>query len=319
MGGLCSRSELDAAEKDASSAAPMSRSFQKQQLNRQHNSKRAHLDDMAMARKLINTHDANAATLNPAQQSATSLNLSAISRFDSVDDYYNIRANLLQHEKTLDFDYRCRANSTAKERLADVIIQRLRHDDQANVYDTAPPRRGFGGQQHPRFAGDHFLSNLDLINQTALFRVARHMPKGAHLHIHFNACLMPHVLLNIAKGMDRMFITSDVPLLPDGSHESFDRCEIQFSIMSPEKESPGDLFSPTYEARQTMKFQDFLRSFPQNYTKTTPDEWLLEKLMFHEEEAHNHLQTAAGYAASPCFANALTIVGPGRSSMVERR
>jgi adenosine deaminase CECR1 len=45
-----------------------------------------------------------------------------------------------------------------------------------------------------------------------------------------------------------------------------------------------------------MRFEDFLNKFPGYYTKdsTSVDEWLFEKLMFHEEEAHNHLQTASG-------------------------
>ena len=34
---------------------------------------------------------------------------------------------------------------------------------------------------------EHFLSITDLIEQTQLFAICRDMPKGAHLHIHFNA------------------------------------------------------------------------------------------------------------------------------------
>lgn len=254
------------------------------------------MEDSALARNLIDAQDANIAALGPAQRQTRRSSLKRNSHFDSTDEYFNARAKVLKLEKTLDFDHRCRASSTPDESRADAIIQRLKSQDDQRIYDEAPSRKGFGGQAHRRFAGDHFLSNLDLINQTALFDVARHMPKGAHLHIHFNACLMPQVLLDIAKGMDRMFITSDIPLVPDENHQSFDRCEIQFSIMSPKKEAPGDLFSPTYQSRQTMKFNEFLKRFPENYARASADEWLLEKLMFHEEEAHNYLQTAAGYA-----------------------
>ncbi|KAH6953695.1 hypothetical protein BKA56DRAFT_681888 [Ilyonectria sp. MPI-CAGE-AT-0026] len=100
------------------------------------------------------------------------------------------------------------------------------------------------------------------------FDVARHMPKGAHLHIHFNACLAPNVPLNIAKGMERMFITSNIPLVPDNDFANYDCCEIQFSLMSSEKEKPGDLFSSAYEPHQTMAFQQFLKIFPKYHTKT---------------------------------------------------
>ncbi|KAH7115691.1 hypothetical protein EDB81DRAFT_293834 [Dactylonectria macrodidyma] len=245
------------------------------------------------ARSLIDAHDADiAAALGLDQPIWDGINPD--SGYDSVDQYNALRSQLLDREKILGFDFSCRKQSSSNERRAEAIIQRLKREDRSGIYDTAPPRTGFGGQTHARFAGDHFLSNLPLINQTALFNVARHMPKGAHLHIHFNACLAPNVLLSIAESMDRMFITSSIPLVPDDGYASYDFCEIQFSLMSPEKEKPGDLFSAKYESRQTMKFQHFLKSFPKHYTKFTAKEWLLNKLMFDEQETYNHLQTAAG-------------------------
>ncbi|KAH8659736.1 hypothetical protein BGZ61DRAFT_540075 [Ilyonectria robusta] len=84
--------------------------------------------------------------------------------------------------------------------------------------------------------------------------------------------------------MDRMFITSNVP---------HDQCEIQFSLMSAQKECPRDLFSISYEPRQTMLFKESLVRFPQYY-KSTAEEWLFNKLVFDEQETCNHLQTASG-------------------------
>lgn len=269
-------------------------------------SARRHGDDISAARALIEVYDANIAALPALDQSQRPM--ATIPNPDStqaVKDHLAKRSHILQLEKTLDFDHRCRATSNHEERLADSIIQELKKKDQSNVYEKAKPRRGFGGQLHPRFPGDHFLSNVSLIDETQLYQVARMMPKGAHLHIHFNACLLPHVLLNIAKGMERMFITSDIPLVPDQDFENFNKCEIQFSIMSPDKEKPGDLFSKHYEARQTMKFNDFLRYFAEFLRRCpgflhrfpdldTADKWLLNKLVFHEDEAYNPLQTASG-------------------------
>ncbi|KAI5459281.1 adenosine deaminase [Mariannaea sp. PMI_226] len=214
--------------------------------------------------------------------------------FDSVEQYFAVRERAQERQRALGYDFHCFSSRTSEEEQADAIIKALRKKDEVEVYDAAPPRIGHGGQRHPRFPGDHFLSNEPLINQTALFNVAAHMPKGAHLHIHFNACLEPHVLLNIAKGMDRMFITSDLPLVEDSDYVHYDRCEVQFSLMSPEKECPGDLFSRDYEARQTMKFSEFLDKFSAHYPKRSVEEWLLNKLVFNEREAHDLLQTASG-------------------------
>jgi adenosine deaminase CECR1 len=201
----------------------------------------------------------------------------------------------LDREKALDFEFRCRAGATPLEQRVDSILRKLRQLDEELIYQEAGPRRGYGGQLHPRFPGDHFLSNTELISQTRLFNVARMMPKGAHLHIHFNACLLPHVLLDLAKKMDRMFITSSLPLLPDHDYESYDKCEIQFAILTPARENPGDIFSPSYCARQTMHFRDFLARFPAHHPgQPSPDKWLMDKLVFNEAETHDVPQTAAG-------------------------
>lgn len=256
----------------------------------------------AEARNLIWSHDADIAARRPGDEMKNPLSAAHLATASptSMEDYGELRKEFLSREKALDFDYNCQQRGTPDERLADVIIRRLKAQD--GVYGKAPPRTGYGGQPHPRFAGDHFLSNRELIDQTALFRVARRMPKGGHLHIHFNACLPPQVLLDIAKGIDRMFIMSNLPLISDSGCGNFDRCEIQFQLMSPEKESPGDVFSVAYQPGQTMKFRDFMERFPGYYDKASIDDWLLDKLMFHEEEAHNHLQTASGYVPRCLFA-----------------
>ncbi|KAM5350567.1 hypothetical protein ACJ41O_007072 [Fusarium nematophilum] len=253
-------------------------------------------EETVAARSLIQAHDADIAARRPSAEMKEPLSTASLTtaRFNSVQDYSDLRKEFVSREKALEFDYNCHQRGTPDERLADAIIQELKHKDEDDIFAKAPPRTGYGDQPHRRFPGDHFLSNKELIDETALFRVAQRMPKGSHLHIHFNACLAPHVLLNIAKGMERMFIMSNLPLVSDNDISNFNRCEIQFQLLSPEKECPGDLFSTAYQSGQTMKFRDFLERFPEYYDKTTADEWLLEKLMFHEEEAHNHLQTAAG-------------------------
>lgn len=249
--------------------------------------------DKASAKRLLEAHDADMPLKSPSGNWQR-VNNAVDSGFHDPDGYFNFREKFRAQEKSLDFDFRCRTRASDLERRVDEIIQTLKKRDGKDVYDAAPWRRGYGGQMHKRFAGDHFLSNVDLINQTDLLKVVRRMPKGAHLHIHFNACLLPSVLLNIAKDMDRMFITSDLPLVPDNNYENFDRCEIQFSLKCPEKEEPGDLFSQDYQPRQTMKYSEFRERFHEHYDKASVDKWLMDKLVFNDEEAHNQCQTAAG-------------------------
>jgi adenosine deaminase CECR1 len=254
---------------------------------------------MDTAQTVVEAHDSIIADKSLERRMPTILDKrstrgQALGGFQSTEDYYKQRNEIERREKTLAFDFRLSATASVRECRADLVIQQLKILDKESVYDAAEPKIGFGGQRHRRFPGDHFLSNAPLITQTHLFAVAKRMPKGAHLHIHFNACLLPHVLLDIAKGMSRMFITSDLPLVPDNDYINFDRCEIQFSILPPERERPGNLFAPDYEPRQTMKFTHFLDQFHREYSRADVDSWLTNKLVFDEEEAHNWLQTVLG-------------------------
>jgi len=214
----------------------------------------------------------------------------------NLASYCRKREDLVGREGALAFDWLCTQNASEYEIEADRIFQVLKHNDRVNIYDTEPRRVGYDGQKHPRFPGDHFLGNRPIIDRTDLFKITQKMPKGAHLHIHFNACLPPETLINIAKKIDRMFITSDLPLLGHDNFINYKMCEIQFSILSPEKERPGNLFEESYQQgeRRTMKFQDFIRDFPHHFTECSVDEWLSRKLEFQEEETHNSLQTWRG-------------------------
>ncbi|KAH9907141.1 Metallo-dependent hydrolase [Xylariomycetidae sp. FL2044] len=78
-------------------------------------------------------------------------------------------------------------------------------------------------------ATEHFSKHAEEIKGKRLLSIAQRLPKGAHLHLHFNATLLPGVLLGYAKNMPNMYITSVNRrlLTPD----DFANCEIQFMIM----------------------------------------------------------------------------------------
>lgn len=212
-------------------------------------------------------------------------------------DYACQREEIIRRERALGFDYACYERASNKEIRADKILQRLKEVDKEQVYNDAKERTGYAGQKHKRRPGDHHLSNLDLVGKTKVFEVARMMPKGGHLHIHFNACLKPNVLLDVANAMDHMYIMSDIPLTSDSDYLNFERCAIQFSILAHDKakEKSGVLYGENYQSGNAMRFGDFLEKFPKDYPRAENGyDWLLKKLVFNEDEAHGELQTSYG-------------------------
>ena len=248
--------------------------------------------DQAAARAVIAAHDSFIRSRDPSIPLVPDIHLSPACH--DAESYHRAREVLVQREAALAFDHPVVSSATPLERRVADIIAAVRARDDADVYAAAPPRSGYGSQRHPRFAGDHFLANTDLISQTGLFRIACRMPKGAHLHIHFNACLQPRVLLGLAATMDRMFVTSNLAL---GPPDSWHAAMIEFSILPAGKEfdKPGNLFSPDYLAHHTMRFHDFLAQFPVELVGCSAMDWLERKITFAEQEAHSVCQTALGY------------------------
>ena len=220
--------------------------------------------------------------------------------FRDSNQYFTERAELSFREASLGFEWMCKQKATPEEVRANNILQILKHNDEV-IYGSEPPRQGYGGQKHGRFSGDHFLSNRDLIERTDVFRLASRMPKGGHLHIHFNTNLKPTFLLDIAKSMPRMFISSDRPLL---EKEDFKLCNIQFLIRSVQAEEldgvAWDIFTADYEPARWMRFDQFRSNFHEYSPLVSVDQWLQGKLVFTEEEVHDPLQTTEGQVFYIC-------------------
>ncbi|KAI0417807.1 hypothetical protein F5X98DRAFT_363528 [Xylaria grammica] len=110
------------------------------------------------------------------------------------------------------------------EAEANDTIARMREQDDATF------------EAHSLSPGQHFLHVRDVLESTRLFQLARMVPKGAHLHLHFNSTLLPGVLLGYAKDMVNMYIWSDHRLLDE---RDFRNCKLEFSLRNLEQVRKG--------------------------------------------------------------------------------
>lgn len=240
------------------------------------------------------------------------------------EEYQKARRDVTRMEQALAFDFVCFTNAGEKEREANAILQLLRQRDK-DLFEKASPWNGYQNQSHKRHPSDHHLTNLDLVEKTQIFRVARRMPKGAHLHIHFNSCLEASFLLGLAKDQEKMDIGSNRPLV---STDDLYECEIQFTIRgelggragvppeTPLKRAPTrkvignppkppvlvnlfdkEKFDQSEEPADKirwMSYKDFRDEFPDKFPGEDLDKWLEEKLVYSADEAHGVHQTAEG-------------------------
>jgi adenosine deaminase CECR1 len=229
--------------------------------------------------------------------------------YESVDAYDKAREELQAAEKKRAFDAEAIATSSDVEKQATELVQKIRLHDQNNTYGSHFDAHGHApGKRRP---GHHFLGSVDLINESWLMNVATRMPKGAHLHIHFNSCLPAKFLIQQARDIEAMHIRSTLPLTTPANLAN---CRISFMVLTPheathpkdingaEEHVPlGNIFHGDYNSNAWMPYRQFQNEFEvvdenkQVLAKTPGAElWLQRKLQISEEEAHNAQQTHRG-------------------------
>lgn len=230
--------------------------------------------------------------------------------------YNGKRTKLLRAERECAWDEPARLNASQVERDANEILLKVRENERIDpaLFGNVP------GEDVPaastRDMGGRFLVNKQRIERSRVFNIACKMPKGAHLHLHFNSELPPERLLPHARQRNMentMCIRSTRPLLEP---VDFEEAEIVFDV-KPVTTQKGDIFSASYnsnwkdpESRSWMLWSDFRQHFPDNVTIENgvkadaelvddAERWVREKMITTLRRAYHDRQTLNG--AWACF------------------
>lgn len=258
---------------------------------------------------------------------------------EDLDAYTKKHNDLLALEDETAWDREVKPKITSRspddrlERKADAIIRAIREYERRVTFGNLPSEAIPGPETLDM--GGQFLTNKDRIEKKSmLYKIAHHVPKGALLHLHFNAELYPERLLKEARTMDNMYIRSIQPL---DKREHLDVTEVVFNVMDEDEVEKGvNIFSPTYPGTATnwklpewkfrvwMKWSDFQKEFDERYNKDFPgpgfdemsnlpempedhtcgsevrvklnraEKWLYSKMVLSPEEAYGPTQTVNG-------------------------
>ncbi|KAJ4331762.1 hypothetical protein N0V95_009813 [Ascochyta clinopodiicola] len=268
-------------------------------------------------------------------------NISARDLFDAklklpttVEVYNNAHRELLREEEDDAWDRDVKPTTTspsdAIERRTMVIVRALREYERRETFGNLPSEAIPGPQTLDM--GGQFLTNKDRIEtRSKLFEIAKLVPKGALLHLHFNSELDPEELLEQARNMDNMYIRSIMPLDKD---EAFSKTEMVLSVLDPDKIGRDvDIFSEDYpgtatnwraadmQAKIWMKWSDFQNKFNARFPEApvqrrapinaeeplrgccadpgppalnAAEYWLKSKMILSLDEAYGYTQTVNG-------------------------
>ncbi|KAJ9658546.1 hypothetical protein H2201_007753 [Coniosporium apollinis] len=204
---------------------------------------------------------------------------------------------LLREEEGSAWDRPARESASEAENRAAQLVWEIREDERDNLFGNkaseaipGPETLDMGGQ---------FLTNKKRIEtKSRLFRIAQQMPKGCHLHLHFNAELQPAGLIEWARYLpDTMFIRSTQPLLDP---KDDDVTEIVFNVM-PADTPTSDIFSSDYNpefkapgSRPWMNWKTFREEFPRRRNGLDAETWVRKKMVLQEDEVYGMKQTVNG-------------------------
>jgi len=208
--------------------------------------------------------------------------------------YSDTRRDILESEQANLWYSSVLKTASEAELQAAFIVWKIREDDRENFFGNraseavpGPDTQDLGGQ---------FLTNLERIEKSRLFKIALRMPKGAHLHLHFNAELPPGPLLKRARDVPTMRIRSTQSIT---TVEDIKDTEIVFSVM-PDDTVEADLFSLNYDpefkkegSRPWMKWSTFQKVFKDRFDLDA-EVWAADKMVLNEEEVYGMQQTTNG-------------------------
>ncbi|KYG41392.1 hypothetical protein M433DRAFT_7991 [Acidomyces richmondensis BFW] len=224
--------------------------------------------------------------------------------------YQTRRLELLRQESRQSWDFIAKASASEVEQEAQDIIFKIREHERLDpgLYGNNP------GEAIPDPStadmGGRFLANKPRIERSKVFDIAKAMPKGCHLHIHFNTELPPEILFPHARKLPETFYirTTNALLHPC----DYNRAEMMFNVF-PADHAKADCFSDQYNPEWKsgnnnpwMLWADFRAKFPKNLIfENRPNGlddaecWAREKMVVTRERTYNSEQTLNGIWA--CF------------------
>ncbi|KAH7377805.1 hypothetical protein BKA66DRAFT_571834 [Pyrenochaeta sp. MPI-SDFR-AT-0127] len=288
----------------------------------------------------------SAADIAEEKVAAAAIFDAALGNVSDINAYTMTHAEFLRAEEAdaWDREARPKANSRSKddkvEKRAARIIWAIREYERRVTFGNLPSEAIPGPDT--RDMGGQFLTNKDRIDgESKLYEIAKMVPKGGLLHLHFNAELHPERLLEQARDMKNMYIRSIRPLL---SQEDLDLTETVFNVLDADKVEPNvNIFSPDYPGDATnwkleewkwrvwMPWSEFRVEFDKKFSKRykqqedtifvekhtccaepgqlslhPAENWLKSKMVLSQEEAYGFTQTVNGVwarfnQATRCF------------------
>lgn len=200
-----------------------------------------------------------------------------------LQQYLAGRSNLIKQEKTSRSDASFRAALSPLARRACAIVDRIRDLERDTVW-TAQLEDEYAQRTHQAvFPGMMFMLAKDRMETTRLWKIVRHMPKGALLHAHLDAMVDFDFLLDLLIKTPGMHFSSDRALTTAAARED---AELQFRYRAKER-TDGSPWSEDYESGNFIVLTKAADEFPEG-GRAGFLAWLKSRCVLGLVDSHEH-------------------------------
>lgn len=200
-----------------------------------------------------------------------------------LQQYLSGRTSLIAQEQKTRSDSSFRASLSPIAQRACEIVEKIRDHENATVWTPQVEEDLAQASNECIFPGMMFMLAKDRMEKTKLWKIVRHMPKGALLHAHMDAMVNFDFLLEELLRTPGMHMSSDRPLTTPDARED---ASLNFRYRAQEK-TEGSVWDEKYEPESFLKITKVAEEFPHG-GKPGFLKWLKSRCTLSTDDMHEH-------------------------------
>ncbi|KAK5987176.1 Adenosine deaminase 2-A-like protein [Cladobotryum mycophilum] len=222
-----------------------------------------------------------------------------------VQQYLLGRSNLINKEKTTRSDASFRTSLTPIAKRACAIVDRIRSHEQATVWTPNVEEEMARETQQSIFPGMMFMMAKERMENTKLWQIIRHMPKGCLLHAHMDAMVDFDFLIDELLKTPGMHMSSNQSL---GSQDARDNAQLSFRYRHTENVD-GSIWNEKYEPGSFLLLTKMADEFPDG-GRSGFFQWLKSRCTLALTDSHeqHHGVDAIWEKFARCFVVVATMI-----------
>ncbi|KAJ5814621.1 hypothetical protein N7474_006398 [Penicillium riverlandense] len=202
-----------------------------------------------------------------------------------IQQYLRGRDALIAEEQKRRHDFNLRKSLSPIAARACKIVSHIRDQERRQVWSRGLDPAAAHESDEILYPGVMFNLAKGRMEQTRLWQIVQHMPKGSLLHAHMDAMFDIDFLIDQALSTPGIYMSAAKPLITPKDYESAP-ITFQFSSQKPAEDQPS-VWSEVYQPSSFIPIAKAAASFPKGQEAGFRD-WLKSRCVLMPEHSYHH-------------------------------